>query len=118
MWKGFFVDDRIGYATVQNDDPQNAQQRIVKTVDGGEHWSELPLTVNKDAEELGVGFVSAKIGWVGTAAGSFETRDGGKTWAPSTLAPKANRIRTRAADGTPMVYAIGSEVQVYRRAAK
>ena len=114
MWKGSFVNGQVGYATVQNDDEQNAQQRIVKTVDGGEHWSEMPLVVNKAAEELGIGFVSAKKGWVGTAAGSFETRDGGKTWSPSTLAPKANKIRTHAADGTPMIYAIGSEVQVYR----
>jgi photosystem II stability/assembly factor-like uncharacterized protein len=114
LWKGSFVNNRVGYATVQNDDEQNAQQRIVKTVDGGEHWSELPLVVNKSAEELGIGFVSPEKGWVGTAAGGFETRNGGKTWSPSTLAPKANKIRTRAADGTPMIYAIGSEVQVYR----
>ena len=99
---------------MQNDDAANAQQRIVKTVDGGEHWTELPLVVNKDAEELGIGFVSADTGWVGTAAGGFETHDGGKTWSLSTLAPKANKIRVRTADGTPMIYAIGSEVQIYK----
>jgi hypothetical protein len=63
---------------------------------------------------LGIGFVSPDKGWVGTAAGGFETSDGGKSWRPSTLAPKANKIRVRAADGTPMIYAIGSEVQIYR----
>ena len=114
IWKASFVDNRIAYATVQNDDAANAQQRIVKTVDGGEHWTELPLVVNKDAEELGIGFVSADTGWVGTAAGGFETHDGGKTWSLSTLAPKANKIRVRTADGTPMIYAIGSEVQIYK----
>jgi photosystem II stability/assembly factor-like uncharacterized protein len=114
LWKGSFANDRVGYATVQNDDPDNAQQRIIKTVDGGDHWRELPLVVKKDAEELGIGFVTPEQGWVGTSQGSFETRDGGKTWAPSALAPKANKIRTRAADGTPMIYAIGSEVQIYR----
>ena len=114
IWKASFANSHVGYATVQNDDPANAQQRVVKTVDGGEHWSELPLVANKDAEELGIGFVSPDKGWVGTAAGGFETSDGGRSWRPSTLAPKANKIRVRAADGTPMIYAIGSEVQVYR----
>jgi photosystem II stability/assembly factor-like uncharacterized protein len=114
IWKASFANSNMGYATVQNDDPTNAQQRIVKTVDGGEHWSELPLVANKDAEELGIGFVSPDKGWVGTAVGGFETRDGGVNWSPSTLAPKANKIRVRAADGTPMIYAIGSEVQIYR----
>ncbi len=114
IWKASFANSRVGYATLQNDDPANAQQRVVKTVDGGEHWSELPLVTNKDAEELGIGFVSPEKGWVGTAAGGFETSDGGKSWRPSNLAPKANKIRVRAADGTPMIYAIGSEVQIYR----
>jgi photosystem II stability/assembly factor-like uncharacterized protein len=114
LWKGAFVTNQIGYATIQNDDRTNTQQRIVKTTDGGEHWTEMNLASNKDAEEFGIGFLTPDKGWVGTAAGSFETSDGGKTWSASALAPKANKIRTRAADGTPMVYAIGSEVQVYR----
>jgi photosystem II stability/assembly factor-like uncharacterized protein len=99
IWKASFANRRVGYATLQNDDPANAQQRVVKTVDGGDHWSELPLVLNKDAEELGIGFVSPDKGWVGTAAGGFETNNGGKSWRPSTLAPKANKIRVRAADG-------------------
>jgi photosystem II stability/assembly factor-like uncharacterized protein len=114
IWKASFANSKVGYATVQDSDPDNSQQRIVKTVDGGEHWTELPLVVNKDAEELGIGFLTPEKGWVGTGAGGFETTDGGKSWKPSTLAPKANKIRTHAADGTPMIYAIGSEVQVYQ----
>jgi len=46
-------------------------------------------------EELGIGFVSLDKGWVGTTVGGFETSDGGKSWTPSTLAPKANKIRSR-----------------------
>jgi photosystem II stability/assembly factor-like uncharacterized protein len=114
IWKASFANDRVGYATVQNDDAANVQQCVVKTVDGGEHWSELPLAKSKGAEELGIGFVSPDQGWVGTSVGGFETNDGGKSWKPSRLAPKANKIRTRAADGTPMIYAIGSEVQIYQ----
>jgi photosystem II stability/assembly factor-like uncharacterized protein len=110
-WKGSFADTRTGYATVQTYDPAREQQVIVKTVDGGETWTELPLVRNAKAREFGIGFATPTIGWVGTAAGGFETRDGGISWAPVSLAPAANKIRTRAGDGTPMVYAIGTQVQ-------
>jgi photosystem II stability/assembly factor-like uncharacterized protein len=113
LWKASFPTSRVGYATVQNDDPANRQQRVVKTMDGGEHWTELPLVADAKAEELGIGFETAEHGWVGTAAGGFETRDGGGTWTTSTLARSANKIRTMAADGSRRIYAIGSEVQTY-----
>ena len=86
----------------------------MKTTDGGQHWYEIPLILDKNAEELGIGFVTAQKGWVGTTDGGLETTDGGRSWRPSTLSRSANKIRTRTADGTPMIYAIGSEVQIYR----
>jgi photosystem II stability/assembly factor-like uncharacterized protein len=112
-WKASFANNRIGYVTLQNNDQANVQQRVAKTIDGGEHWFEVALVADQNAQEFGIGFVSPERGWVGTAAGGFETSNGGHTWIPSTLAKSANRIRVRAADGTPMVYAIGSEVQIY-----
>lgn len=114
IWKASFPNRLVGYATIQNDDTSNLEQRIVKTIDGGEHWSEMPFVASKGLEELGLGFVSSDKGWVGTNVGGFETDDGGKSWKPSSLAPKANKIRLRAADGTPMIYAIGSEIQIYQ----
>jgi photosystem II stability/assembly factor-like uncharacterized protein len=113
-WKAAFADSQTGYVTLQNDDPANVQQRIAKTTDAGEHWLEMPLVADAAAQELGIGFVSADKGWVGTADGGFETTDGGNTWSRSPLARSANRIRVRAADGTPLVYAIGTEVQLYQ----
>jgi photosystem II stability/assembly factor-like uncharacterized protein len=112
IWKASFPTTRVGYATIQSDDDKSAQQRVAKTTDGGQHWSELPLVTDHAAQEFGVGFVDASHGWVGTAAGGFETRDGGASWSSAPLAPRTNKIRTRASDGTPMVYAIGTEVQV------
>jgi photosystem II stability/assembly factor-like uncharacterized protein len=112
IWKASFPTDRVGYATIQSNDDQRTQQRIAKTTDGGLHWQELPLVADRTAQEFGIGFVDAQHGWVGTAAGGFETRDGGKTWRAASLAARTNKIRTRAADGTPMVYAIGTQVQM------
>jgi photosystem II stability/assembly factor-like uncharacterized protein len=117
-WKASFADARTGYATVQTYDPAREQQVIVKTVDGGETWKELPLVQNAKARQFGIGFATRGIGWVGTAVGGFETRDGGATWVPVPLAPAANKIRTRASDGTPMIYAIGTQVQRHAPPAK
>lgn len=113
-WKASFVDARTGYATVQTYDPARQQQVVVKTIDGGESWQELALVLDPKARQFGIGFASTEVGWVGTAAGGFETRDGGRSWVKVGLAPAANKIRTRAADGTPMIYAIGTKVQFYR----
>lgn len=112
IWKGSFPTARVGYGTVQSYDPARTTQMVVKTTDAGEHWREMPLVEDAKARQFGVGFVDAKLGWVGTLAGGFETRDGGAHWAKVPLARAANKIRTRAADGTPLVYAIGTEVQM------
>ncbi|HMA51224.1 MAG TPA: hypothetical protein VKP60_15810 [Magnetospirillaceae bacterium] len=88
----------IGYAILG--------RRIARTLDGGESWIDLPLVEAGQA----IGFLTPDKGWIN----GFETEDGGKSWKPSALAKSANRIRTSSADGTPMVYAIGSEVQIYR----
>ncbi|GAA4719141.1 hypothetical protein H9L13_08220 [Sphingomonas lutea] len=110
-WKGSFVNARTGFATVQTYDPERTQQVIVRTTNGGETWRELPLVSDAKARQFGIGFATEQVGWVGTAAGGFETRDGGRTWKPAPIAKAANKIRVKAADGTPMIVAIGTEVQ-------
>lgn len=117
IWKASFPNTQTGYATIQSDDPANVQQRFLKSSDGGKHWSEFPLVKDTAAQEFGVGFLDATHGWIGTATGGFETRDGGRHWRLSALAPKANKIRTTAVDGTSIIYAIGSEVQIYQPSA-
>jgi photosystem II stability/assembly factor-like uncharacterized protein len=111
IWKGSFVGSQTGFATVQTYDHGRSQQVVVKTTNGGDSWKELPLVSDPKALEFGVGFTNAKIGWVGTAIGGFETRDGGVSWKRASIAPAANKIRVRASDGTPMIIAIGTQVQ-------
>ena len=112
IWKSSFPGGKIAYATIQSNDEHSTQQRVAKTQDGGLHWHELPLVNDAAAQEFGIGFLDANHGWVGTATGGFETRDGGRSWIHAPLSPRTNKIRTRASDGTPMVYAIGTEVQL------
>jgi photosystem II stability/assembly factor-like uncharacterized protein len=113
IWKASLPSARVGYATVQSDDDSRAPQLIAKTTDGGQSWQELPLVRDPKAQEFGIGFIDERHGWVGTAVGGFETRDGGRTWQPAPLSPRTNKIRTRSSDGSPLVYAIGTQVQIY-----
>jgi photosystem II stability/assembly factor-like uncharacterized protein len=117
IWKASFPSARIGYATIQSDDDSRPQQFVAKTTDGGRNWRELPLVSDAKAQEFGVGFIDERHGWVGTAVGGFETRDGGRTWQAAPLSPRTNKIRTKTSDGSPLVYAIGTQVQIYSDAA-
>ena len=111
IWKASFVDSKIGYATVQSYDPERAQQVIVKTIDGGQSWRELPMVVDASARQFGIGFVDERRGWVGTMAGGFETKDGGKTFVRVGIAKAANKFRILRNGSNVQVYAIGTQVQ-------
>jgi photosystem II stability/assembly factor-like uncharacterized protein len=113
VWKMSWPSARTGYATVQSydEDPAKVQRVIVKTVDGGKSWKELPLVANKAAQEFGIGFESETHGWVGTRVGGFETRDGGRSWVPVEFGKAVNKIRVvTGADGGRVAFAIGTDL--------
>lgn len=85
VWKVSFPDATHGFATVQSYDTDRVEQVIVKSVDGGRSWVEIPLTLNAKARQFGIGFLDANHGWVGTFAGGFYTADGGKTFVSVSL---------------------------------
>lgn len=112
VWKMSFPTPRVAYGSVQSYDPANPNKVIVKTTDGGRSWREMPLVTDAKAVELGIGFVDANRGWVGSTVGGFETRDGGRTFIQAPIAVAANNFRTvRAENGDLHVYAIGTELQ-------
>jgi len=112
-WKASFPTNQVGYVTIQsyNPDPEVKQQRIAKTIDGGNTWQELNLTADAAAREFGVGFIDEQHGFVGTMNSGFETRDGGQSWSPVKLGRACNKIRIyRDAAGKVYGYAIGVDV--------
>jgi photosystem II stability/assembly factor-like uncharacterized protein len=111
-WKMNWPSRRVGYATVQSyDDSAGDKRVIVKTVDGGKSWKELPLVTAAKEQEFGIGFVDEKRGWVGCKASGYETRDGGKSWNPAAIGRAVNKIRVVSKPGSgTAVYAIGVEV--------
>ncbi len=115
-WKGSFPTDKVGYVSIQSYNPDTTvkQQYIVKTVDGGKTWTELPL-VNRQCREFGIGFVDADRGWVGTLCGGYQTLDGGKTFTKVPIGNACNKIRfIKLADGSSFGAAIGVEVRTLR----
>jgi photosystem II stability/assembly factor-like uncharacterized protein len=111
-WKMNWPSRKVGYATVQSydDDPANTKRVIVKTVDGGKTWKEMPLVTAAGVQEFGIGFVDEKRGWVGCRGGGYETRDGGKTWAAIEFGKAVNKIRIVRSGATTRAFAIGTEV--------
>ena len=112
-WKASFPTEKVGYVSIQsyNPDPTVTQQRIAKTADGGETWTEIDLVQDSKAREFGIGFIDEKHGFVGTMNSGFETQDGGKTWNPINLGMACNKIRIYRDDkGKIYGYAIGVDV--------
>ncbi len=114
VWKMSWPSRRVGYATVQSydPDPKNTRRVIVKTVDGGKNWTELPLFEGPGIQQFGIGFLDEQRGWVGCRAGGYETRDGGRSWAPAAFGAAVNKVRIVRDATRTRVFAIG--VDVYR----
>jgi photosystem II stability/assembly factor-like uncharacterized protein len=111
MWKSHFPSEAVGYATLQTYATTDAKNYIVKTLDGGKTWVELPLSDEPKVRQFGVGFLNPLEGFVGTTTGGYETRDGGATWTKTEFGKAVNRVRVvEDESGGWSVFAIGSEV--------
>jgi photosystem II stability/assembly factor-like uncharacterized protein len=109
IWKGCFPDGNIGYATVLSYNSNTTARFVVKTIDRGQTWVELPF-VNTGLQEFGIGFANASLGWVGTSASGYQTTDGGQTWTPKSIGQYANKIRVIKTGNDYVAYAIGLRV--------
>jgi photosystem II stability/assembly factor-like uncharacterized protein len=112
IWKASFPGSgETGYATVQSYDPARATQLVIRSDDRGRSWREIEMAQDASARQFGIGFVNADVGFVGTAAGGFATRDGGKSWSRAPIARAANKFQAVRTDSGTRLYAIGTEVQ-------
>lgn len=111
-WKVSFPTEKIGYVTIQsyNPDPNIKQQRIAKTTDGGDSWTEINLVEDAGAREFGIGFIDENHGFVGTMNSGYETKDGGKSWQKIDLGKACNKIRIYKENSKTYGYSIGVEV--------
>lgn len=113
IWKLAFPSETVGYGTVQSydRDPAATRRYVVKTMDAGQSWTELPLVDDAAVRAFGVGFADERRGWIGAVPGGFQTVDGGDTWTPVAMGAAVNKIRVvERAGGGKAVFAIGSEL--------
>lgn len=112
-WKVSFPSEKVGYVTIQSYNPDTSvkQQRVAKTTDGGETWTEMNLVEDAGAREFGIGFIDENHGFVGTMSSGYETKDGGKTWSKIDLGKACNKIRIyKNTNNKVFGYAIGVNV--------
>ncbi len=112
-WKLAFPSARVGYATIMSykAPADEARGAVAKTVDGGEHWTLLPVTRDHDWIPYGIAFVSETHGWVGGADGGFETTDGGASWHRVAMGLSTNKIRfVPRTGGGVTAFAIGHDL--------
>jgi photosystem II stability/assembly factor-like uncharacterized protein len=114
-WKLSFPTRDVGYVTVQkyNPDPAVTQHYVVKTMDGGKTWKEMPLVSDAAEREFGVAFVTPNIGWVGSMKGGYQTIDGGATWKFVEMGRAVNKIRVLPTASGFLGYSIGVEVRKF-----
>ncbi|MDQ2879381.1 MAG: hypothetical protein M3R41_09945 [Pseudomonadota bacterium] len=113
IWKLNFPTPRVGYATIQNYNPdtRESQRRVARTSDGGATWHELPLADDHALQEFGIGFIDEHRGWVGGSPHGYETRDGGRHWQPADMGRATNKVRIVATPQGRRVFAIGVDVR-------
>ncbi len=111
-WKVSFPSRRVGYVTVQSYNPDKAasQRVVLKSVDGGDSWRELPVTQEHAWRAFGVGFVDERRGWIGGTTTGMETADGGLTWSRVEMGKAVNKVRVVRSGSATSVYAIGTDL--------
>ncbi|MCB0718507.1 MAG: T9SS type A sorting domain-containing protein [Bacteroidetes bacterium] len=111
IWKLSFPSRRVGYASLQRN--SGAPIDIVKTVDGGESWTEMRF-LDTYYFVQGIGFIDELNGWIGGNSTDpvYMTDDGGQTWRAEQLRPRLNRFRFL---GDSLGYAVGRTVHRIRR---
>ncbi len=96
-WKISFPTETTGYVSVEYPfvNSTGNEAKVLKTVDGGQSWTELAVSDSRDPAGLqGIGFVSENVGWPSGRGTASITTDGGETWRQiDDLDGIVNRIR-------------------------
>lgn len=107
-WKLFFVNDSIGFASIES---FGAPTHIVKTTDAGHSWTEYEVsTAYLDIQ--GIGFIDPDRGWVSPRYDYiFGTTDGGITWIQDTIG--MFNVNRYIKVSSHLMFASGSKIHKY-----
>jgi photosystem II stability/assembly factor-like uncharacterized protein len=88
-WKIQKLTDSIYFASLE--DFNAVPSKILKSIDGGMTWTIKQVLATNDNME-GIGFINANKGWAGGGSQTYESNDGGNTWATINICQGMNRI--------------------------
>lgn len=93
LWKLQFVTPSVAYALGRTMGDVYAAV-VVKSVDGGETWSVLPLFTEESGWEGGLFFIDENTGYASMkdAKSAYRTTDGGQTWSGMPAASIGNHM--------------------------
>jgi photosystem II stability/assembly factor-like uncharacterized protein len=111
-WKLFFLNDSIGYVSIERRSPDPAGVFYLKSVDRGMTWTEYFFQKDYDVE--GIGFWNESTGWIGGWTGpTYQSIDSGKTWQEFPLSIKMQNLnRVRRINDT-LMYGAGTQIFRY-----
>lgn len=77
--KFIFPADKTGFAVGGLHSDKTTKGRILKTIDGGLTWKDIPIEISEYLEDIQ--FIDKQRGWITSDKGNFlKTNDGGNTW--------------------------------------
>lgn len=110
-WKISYPSRTTGYVSLQT---FRNNIYFLKSVDGGNTWTDMPLNIQQDFAPSGIGFITETKGWQGTHPLSglyiIETTDGGENWSINPTAVNVNKFRIL---NDTLAYACGETVYKY-----
>jgi hypothetical protein len=107
-WKIHFLDGTDMAVSLES---ENGSNYFLKSIDGGQSFSEHFYGSGTTYREQGIGFASPTLGWLGGASGAArETTDGGLTWNPTDWGHWLNRVFML---NDALGYAVGRTVYRY-----
>ncbi len=111
-WKLFFINDSVGYVSIERRSPDPIGVFYLKTSDRGKTWSEHFFIQDYDVE--GIGFIDESTGWIGGWTGpTYQSTDSGKTWSEFSMSNRMiNLNRIRRINDT-LMYGAGTQIFKY-----
>ena len=108
-WKISFPSRQVGYVSTQG---PTLDGIVLKTVDGGENWTELAAAPGYGFS--GIGFISELVGWVASDTTAYATTNGGVGWQRVRIGTSVNRFRILS---PTLGFAAGDGVYRYKPAS-
>jgi photosystem II stability/assembly factor-like uncharacterized protein len=77
-----FFTPRVGYGVTKHPYGFKHPARLLRTTDGGDHWTEVHVDLGPQRHAIltNLAFADRRHGWISTLAGMLRTSDGGRTW--------------------------------------